>query len=156
MRIREATQEELNNWDDMVRRFPNYRLPHTRGWIDSLGASGCGRPLYLLLEQGDELVGCLPGLLVSVGGWKLFGSPLAGWQTVSLGPAFDPQRFNTAAFAAAVVPYLEREHDVDHIELLHLGLEPEAMRAAGFQDEPVFTYRAPLFPGDEARTFKQL
>jgi len=156
MRVREATAEELAGWDAIVRRFPNYRLPHTRAWIDALAASNCGRPLYLLLEDDSGIVGCFPGLLVNVSRLKLFGSPLAGWQTVSLGPAYDPARFDTGAFAAAVVPYLEREHAVDHIELLHLGLDAAAMRAAGFEDESVFTYSARLFPGDEARTFKQL
>jgi D-aspartate ligase len=156
MRIREATPEEYGRWDTIVRRFPNRRLTHTRAWIDALGASGCGRPLFLLLESAGEIVGCFPGLLVTVGRVRLFGSPLAGWQTVSLGPAFDPERFSTAAFVAALVPYLEHEHDVDHIELLHLGLDPTAMRAAGFEGEKVITYRAPLFPGDPDRTFKQL
>ena len=156
LRVREATPEELSGWDAIVRRFPNHRLPHMRAWIDSLAASNRGRPLFLLLEDESGVVGCFPGLIVNVGRWRLFGSPLAGWQTVSLGPAFDPARFDTAAFAAAVVPYLEREHNVNHIELLHLGLDPAAMRAAGFEDEAVFTYRAPLFPHDEARTFKQL
>ncbi|MGH7520167.1 MAG: GNAT family N-acetyltransferase, partial [Gemmatimonadales bacterium] len=156
LRVREATAEELGRWNAIVRRFPNYRLTHTRAWIDSLAANNCGRPLYLVLEDRDGIVGCFPGLLVNVGRWKLFGSPLAGWQTVSLGPAFDPARFDTAAFAPAIVSYLEREHDVSHIELLHLGLDPAAMRAAGFEDETVFTYRSTLFPNDEARTFKQL
>jgi D-aspartate ligase len=156
LRVREATAEELSGWDAIVRRFPNHRLPHTRAWIDTLAARTRGRPLYLLLEDDRGVVGCFPGLIVNVGRWRLFGSPLAGWQTVSLGPAFDPARFDTAAFAAAVVPYLEREHHVNHIEMLHLGLDPEAMRAAGFAGETVFTYRATLFPNDEARTFKQL
>jgi predicted ATP-grasp superfamily ATP-dependent carboligase/CelD/BcsL family acetyltransferase involved in cellulose biosynthesis len=156
MRIREATAAELDNWDAIVRGFPNYRLPHTRAWIDALAASNCGRPLYLLVEDDSGIAGVFPGLLRTVGRWRLFGSPLAGWQTVSLGPAFDPARVDTAAFAAAIVSYLEREHDVDHIELLNLGLDPAAMRAAGFEGETVPTYRATLFPGDEARTFKQL
>ncbi|HET8712184.1 MAG TPA: GNAT family N-acetyltransferase [Gemmatimonadales bacterium] len=156
MRVREASATELANWDAIVRRFPNYRLPHTRAWIDTLASCNCGKPLYRLLEDETGIVGCFPGLLVTVGRWKLFGSPLAGWQTVSLGPAYDPARFDTGAFASSVVSYLEREHDVDHIEMLHLGLDPEGMRAAGFEDEPVFTFRAPLYPNDEARTFKQL
>ena len=156
LRVREATPEELANWDGIVRRFPNHRVPHLRAWIDALAASNCGTPLYLLLEDDAGIVGALPGLIVKVGRWRLFGSPLEGWQTVSLGPAFDPARFDTAAFAAAIVPYLEREHDIDHIELLHLGLDADAMRAAGFEDERVFTYRAPLYPNDEARTFRQL
>jgi len=156
LRVREASAEELKNWDSIVRRFPNYRLPHTRAWIDALAASDRGRPLYLVLEDDQGILGCFPGLLVKVGRWTLFGSPLAGWQTVSLGPAYDPARFDTAAFAAAIVPFLETEHGVDHIELLHLGLDGAAMRAAGFEPEVVPTYRAPLFPGDESRTLKQL
>jgi D-aspartate ligase len=156
MRVREASAEELGRWDTIVRGFPNHRLPHTRAWIDSLAACNCGRPLYLLLEDESGIVGCFPGLLVTVGRWKLFGSPLAGWQTVSLGPAYDPDRFDTSAFVSSVVDYLEREHDVDHIEMLHLGLDAGAMRAAGFEGEPVITFRAPLFPNDEARTLKQL
>lgn len=156
MRVREASPDELANWDSIVRRFPNHRVPHLRAWIDALAACNCGTPLYLLLETDQGLVGAFPGLLVKVGKWRLFGSPLEGWQTVSLGPAFDPERFDTAAFAAAIVPYLEREHNVDHIEMLHLGLDHAGMRAAGFEDERVFTYRAPLFPNDEARTLKQL
>ena len=106
LRVREASAEELQNWDAIVRGFPNYRLPHTRAWMDALAASDRGDPLYLMLEDDRGLVGCLPGLLVKVGRWTLFGSPLAGWQTVSLGPAYDPARFDTAAFAAAIVPYL--------------------------------------------------
>ena len=156
LRIREATPAELQDWDAIVRRFPNVRVPHTRGWIDALAASNCGKPLYLLLEDEQGIAGVCPGLLVTALRWKLFGSPLEGWQTVSLGPAFDPERFDTAAFAAALVPYLEREHDVDHIELLNLALDPEAMRAAGFIEEAAPTMCARLFPGDETKTFKQL
>src|ERR1051325_6452485 len=154
--IRGPTPAELQDWDAIVRRFPNVRVPHTRAWIDALAASNCGKPLYLLLEDDQGIAGVCPGLLVTALRWKLFGSPLEGWQTVSLGPAFDPERFDTAAFAAALVPYLEREHDVDHIELLNLALDPEAMRAAGFIEEAAPTMCARLFPGDETRTFKQL
>ena len=156
MRAREARPEELASWDAIVRRFPNHRVPHLKAWIDALAACNCGRPLYLLLEDDSGVIGAFPGLLRKLGKWTLFGSPLEGCQTVSLGPAYDPERFDTAAFVAAIVPYLEREHHVDHIELLHLGLDGSAMRTAGFEDEQVFTYRAPLFPNDEARTFKQL
>ena len=94
LRVREATPEELANWDGIVRRFPNHRVPHLRAWIDALAASNCGTPLYLLLEDDAGIVGALPGLIVKVGRWRLFGSPLEGWQTVSLGPAFDPARLS--------------------------------------------------------------
>lgn len=153
LRARHATTVELGSWDALVRRFPGHRLTHMRAWIDSLQTARCGRPLYLAFEKGGDVVGCLPGLITRVGPWQLFGSPLPGWQTVSMGPVFDPARTTTAELMGAAIPFLEREHDVDYIELLHTGLDPTAMRALGFDGKPVITYRAPLYPDDEARAF---
>lgn len=154
--LREATPAERDSWDALVRRFANHRVVHTKAWIESLEASGCGRPLYLVYEQDGHIVGCLPGLLVKVGRWKVFGSPLPGWQTVSLGPAYDADRLSCVDLMSALVPFLELHHGVDHVELLHDGLDHASMRAAGFRGSPVFTYRAPLFPGDDARAFQAL
>lgn len=153
---RHATPAEIASWDSLVRRFPNYRLPHTRTWIDSLESAGCGHPLYLAVEQQGEVVGCFPGLLTKVGPWQLFGSPLPGWQTVSMGPVFDPARIDTARLMGAVLPFLEHEHNVDYVELLHTGLDPAAMRSLGFDGSPVITYRAPLYPDSPERAFKAL
>ncbi|MGH7530646.1 MAG: GNAT family N-acetyltransferase [Gemmatimonadales bacterium] len=158
MTVREASSAEVAGWDEIVRRFPNHRLPQTRPWIEALAASGCGEPLFLVLETEAGLAGCLPGLTRTMAGGRLrlFGSPLAGWQTVSLGPAFDPAAFSTADFAAALPAYLAEDHGIDYIELLHHGLDAAAMRDAGFTGEAVYTCRAPLVPGDPARTLKQL
>jgi len=155
-RIREAAAAELEQWDELVRRFANHRVCHTRAWVRSLEASGDGTPLYLLFEKDGDVVACLPGLLQTVGPLRLFCSPRSGWQTVSMGPAFDPERITTAELLGALVPYLEQRHGVSHIELMHTGLDAGAMRAAGFEGEPVFTYRAPMFPGDEAKTLKRM
>ena len=149
--VREALPADLERWDTLVRSFPNHRVVHTRAWVESLEAAGLGRPLYLLFEKDGEVVGCLPGLLASVAGLRLFGSPLAGWQTVSMGPAFDPARLSTADLLGALLPILEGPHRVSYMELLHHELDPEVMRAFGFRGQPVFTYRAPLFPGNERR-----
>lgn len=154
--VREASPRELAEWDDLVRRFPNHRVTHLRAWTESLVACGRGTPLALVYEREGDIVGCQPGLISKVGPWPLYGSPRAGWQTSSMGPAFDPARLDTASMLGALVPYLEQAHGVAHIELMHNALDPDAMRAAGFQGEPVSTYRAPLYPGDEKRTFKSL
>lgn len=156
VRVREATGPELEQWDLLVRRFGNHRVVHTRAWIQSLEGAGYGTPLYLVFERGGEPVGCVPGLLASVGPWRIFGSPRAGWETASMGPAYEPKRVSTTEMLDALVPCLAEEYGVRHIELLSSALEPDAMRAAGFHGEPVLTYRAPLFPGDPERTFRQL
>jgi len=154
--IREAGADELARWDDLVARFDNHRVVHKLGWMRSLEACVKGKPLYLLYEKGGEVVGCLPGFLVTVGPLRLFGSPLPGWQTLSMGPAFDPRRLSTAEMMPALVTYLEERYGVHHIELMTGGLERETMEGLGFQCKPSATYCAPLFPGDEARAMKAL
>jgi predicted ATP-grasp superfamily ATP-dependent carboligase/CelD/BcsL family acetyltransferase involved in cellulose biosynthesis len=156
VRVREALPVELLQWDRLIERFPHHRATHTRAWVESLGDSGLGRPLYLLFERAGEVVGCLPGLLTSAGPWSVFGSPRAGWQTSSMGPVFDPAHVRVTALLDALVPYLEDQHRVAHIELTHPALTANAMEAAGFRSEPVPTTRARLHPGDRDRTVRGL
>jgi len=150
--VREAAPAEEQEWDTLVRRFDQHRIVHTRGWVRSLEASGCGRPLFLVFERDHEIVGCLPGLVVRLGPLRLFGSPMPGWQTVSMGPVFDQQRVSTAELIGACVPFLRRRYGIHHIELMSHHLDPVAMQAWEFRSEPVATYLAPLHPGDEATT----
>jgi len=95
-------------------------------------------------------------LLVRLGLLRLYGSPLPGWQTPAMGPVFDPARVSTDDVIGALVPYLERRHRVHHVELLSGDLDAPAMQALGFRGEGVPTYRARLYPGDEARMMKAL
>jgi predicted ATP-grasp superfamily ATP-dependent carboligase len=152
---RRATERELADWDGLVQRFRGSRITHTRGWMDSLEASGCGRPLYLVFEREGETVGCLPGLVSTVGPLRLFGSPRAGWQTVSLGPVFDPERLTTHDLVSSLLTFLE-SCGIAHVELMEHSLAPDTMRELGFEGEPVPTYVAPLHPGDERRTLRGL
>jgi GNAT acetyltransferase-like protein len=154
--VREASAAELEAWDELVTRFENHRVVHMRAWIRSLEDSGYGRPLFLIFEKSGTVVGCLPGLMVNLGPLRLFGSPLPGWQTVSMGPAFDPVRLSTAEMFTALVPFLERRHGVHHIEILSSALDHESMRTLGFRGEPLPSYRARLFPGDEQKTLRGL
>ena len=156
LQLREISAEDLPRWDDLVRRFGNHRIVHTMGWIRSLEASGMGRPRFLVFEKDGEIVGCLPGLVSDVGPFRLFGSPPPASQTVSMGPAFDDRRVSTAELMEAVVPYLEHRLGIHHMEIMSPDLDPGSMLALGFRGEPWPTYRAPLFPHDEARTLKAM
>ena len=154
--VREASAEEVRGWDELVARFDNHRVVHTLAWLRSLEACGLGSPRFLVFEQAGGIVGCMPGLLAHLGPLRLFGSPLPGWQTVSMGPAFDAAQVSTGALLAAVVPFLRERYHVHHVEIMTNALDGAAMRALDFRGEPVPTYRAALFPGDEARTLKGL
>jgi CelD/BcsL family acetyltransferase involved in cellulose biosynthesis len=152
--VRDASPAELARWDDIVRQFDNWRIVHTRVWVEWLGACGHGRPLYLILEQDGEIVGCLPGLLGHLGFLRLFGSPPPGAQTPSMGPAFDRGRVSTQSLIAAALPYLEQRHRVHHVEVMTSDFDPVAMQSLGFRGLAEPTYRAPLVPGDAARYLK--
>jgi hypothetical protein len=154
--IREASHSELAGWDALVRSFANHRVVHTTAWIRSLEGSGFGHPLFLVFEKGGEIVGCLPGLVSEVGPFRLFGSPPPASQSVSMGPAFDPERIKTAELMEVAIPFLETRLGVHHMEIMSPDLDPSVMLGLGFRGDAWPTYRVPLFPGDERRTLKGL
>src|SRR5215210_4464429 len=75
---RVATDVERDVWDSLVEGFPGWRVVHTRAWLESLNAAGLGRAVYIVFERRGRIVGCLPGLVASMGPLRLFGSPLPG------------------------------------------------------------------------------
>ena len=156
LELREATAAEQADWNALVRRFPRHRVEHTKAWVDSLAATGLGRPLYLVWTVEGEIVACLPGLLAKVGPFKLYGSPLPGWQTGGMGPLFDSTRVTTGQLIGSLIPMLEDRYGVAHFELLTSQLDPAAMAALGFRAEETPTFRAPLYPGDEAKQMQLL
>jgi hypothetical protein len=156
LQVRAASRSEVAAWDQLVRRFPNYRVVHTLPWIRSLEASGFGRPVFLVVEKDGEVVGCLPGLVAEVGPLRLFGSPPPASQSASMGPVFDDSRITAAELMDVVLPYLERDLGAHHSEVMSPDLDPATMLALGFRGEPWPTYRVPLFPGNETRAFKNL
>jgi Acetyltransferase (GNAT) domain len=154
IQVRVLRPDELERWDDLTRSFSNYRVVHTMAWIRSLEGSGFGQPQFFVFEKADEVVGCMPGLLSEVGPFRLFGSPPPASQTVSMGPVFDEDRVATAELMEALVPYLERELGVHHMEIMSPDLDPATMLSHGFRGEPWPTYRVELFPEDESRTMR--
>src|SRR5436190_1011883 len=153
---REARLDEIVNWDRLVTRFPNARIVHQIGWLRSVAVSEGADPIFILFEKGNEIVGCLPGLVTRIGPVRIFGSPLAGWQTGTMGPVFDKESISTEEILSLAIPLLERRFNIHHVELVSSELDHEAMSALGFRPEPVPTLRAPLFPGNEDKAMKQL
>jgi Acetyltransferase (GNAT) domain len=156
LRLRELSPQELAGWDRMVGQFSNHRVVHTLAWIRSLETSGLGRPRFLVFEKDGEIVGCMPGLLTSVGPLRLFGSPPPASQSASMGPAFDQNRITTAEMMDLLVPFLEQRMGIHHMEIMSPDLDPGTMQGLGFRGEAWPTYRVRLFPRDEAKTLKQL
>ena len=152
--VRDATLTERSRWDDIVRGFANRRIVHTLAWVRSLEGAGFGRPRFLVFEREGETVACLPGLVTDVGPFRLFGSPPPASQTVSMGPVFHEQLVTTPELMEVLIPFLERELGVHHLEIMSPDLDPASMLGFGFRGEPWPTYRVSLYPEDEARTLR--
>ena len=154
--IREASAQEIEAWDGLIRQFEDHRVTHTLGWLRSLEASIKGKLLFLVYEKHGEIVACLPGMIVNVGFLKLFGSPLPGWQTVSMGPIFNDERITCSEVIEPLASFLELNHGVHHIEILGKNLDPGAMCESSFRGRQEFTFEGPLFPQDENKALKQM
>jgi hypothetical protein len=154
--LREADAAEIERWNELVARFDRYRVTHTLEWLRSLEAYFRGRPVFLIYEKAGEIVGCLPGLIVQLGFLRLFGSPLPGWQTVSMGPVFDENKVSTGELVAPLAPFLEKRFGVHHIELMTDRFDAAEMETSGYRGRPEYTFRMPLFPGEEKKVLKAM
>lgn len=149
--IREATPQEVDDWDALVMRFENYRIFQKTNWLQSIEASSGARRLHLVFQKNNEIVACLPGLLFKKSWLRIFGSPLVGWQTETMGPAFDPDKISTHEICKHLISFLQDRYGVQHIELATALFDDREAGELGFRCKPQFTYRVPLFPGNEMR-----
>ncbi len=154
--LRTASPDEIASWDDLITQFRGSRVTHSTHWIRSLENYFGGEPLYLVYERSSRIVGLLPGLIVEKGPLRLFGSPLPGWQTVSMGPVFDPKLATTAELIDPLPRFLEQNYGVHHIEIMSDRLDPAAMESNHFTGRVEYTFKAPLHPSDPAKTFAGL
>ncbi|HKO98105.1 MAG TPA: GNAT family N-acetyltransferase [Pyrinomonadaceae bacterium] len=154
--IREATREELNRWDDLVMSFDNYRVSHKLAWIHSLQSTVKGQALFLVYEKSNRIVGCIPGFLTHIGPLRLFGSPLQGWQTVSMGPVFDPNAVSTDELVSPLIDFLETRYGVHHVEIISSDLDQQVLEDLRFRNESLPTFRAPLFPDNQDRSMRMM
>lgn len=153
---RPATAKELAAWDDMVAASPQHRVFHRKAWIESIEAFSGSKPLYLVLERDGTAVGLCPGFVTRIALFRLFGSPMEGWQAGTMGPLCLSDGVSVQDLLEALVSYLEREHKTHHIELICRGLQNDGIERLGFVAEPVPTQVVQLFPGDEERAMRAL
>jgi len=155
--VREISPREAESWDELVGRFPGGRIFHKMVWLRYVESFSGARAVRLVFEKEGEVVGCLPGFLLRKGFvLRVFASPLAGWQTESMGPVFDPSRAAPRELFAALLPFLKARYGAHHVEMTTAHLDHEAADGLGFRVRRFSTYRVPLFPGDEGRALKNI
>ena len=156
LRIREASPREAEAWDELVERFQGRRIFHRTVWLRYVESFSGAKAVRLVFEKEGEVAGCLPGFILRKGFvLRVFASPLAGWQTESMGPLFDPARVTPRELCAALLPFLKTRYGAHHVEMTStlLGREAEGL---GFRVRQFSTCRVPLFPDDEGRALKNI
>jgi hypothetical protein len=154
--VRRASPGEEAGWDQLVASFENRRIYHKRAWIQAIANSSTVEPLYLVFERNGAVVACQPGFLLKLAVLKIYASPFEGSQTESMGPVFDPSAVSADELMNVLVPFLEKQCGVHQIEIASRVLTPETMSSLGFEGTVLFTYRAPLIPGDEGATLAHI
>lgn len=154
--IREASPEELREWDTRVSRYPDHCVYHRLAWIRSVEEFAPVKPLFLVFEKQGEIAGHFAGFLWTLGPLRIFGSPREGWQTRTMGPLIDRRVASDLEVMESAVRFLERELGVWHIELITPSLDNAVMRQLGFEGRALFTYRVPLFPDEPEHVLRNM
>jgi hypothetical protein len=63
---------------------------HTDAWLRFVAEARSAEPVRAELRDGDRVIGHVTGLVVTVLGARIFGSPLPGWTTLYMGFVLDP------------------------------------------------------------------
>jgi hypothetical protein len=81
------SQEEYQSWFEHHFHLLQHRSPyHHPAWLEAVGKGVHFEVCFIGIYEGDDLVGAVPGFLTRRGPFRLFGSPLRGTMTSSLGP----------------------------------------------------------------------
>jgi SAM-dependent methyltransferase/CelD/BcsL family acetyltransferase involved in cellulose biosynthesis len=129
---------ELGNWDKLIEPYETRTLFHGSPWLSYLAASRGVAARRWALEQAGSTVGYFCGGLLRRGPFRILGSPLRSWGTNAMGPLVRTD-VDQASFLRAV-DELARSEGLAMIEIEHPFLDPAAMRAAGFERAPDWTY----------------
>jgi hypothetical protein len=134
------------SWDRRIAGFPQKSIFHETAWLHYLEREQGGEAVVLRIvdPQGRERA-LWPGLTVTKGPIRIFGSPLRGWGTVSMGPLYHERD------AEHIMPAAERalgQGGVHHWEFVSqtLGHPPPGR---GYRFESSDTHRIPLGPYDD-------
>lgn len=135
-------------WNDRVASFTSGSLFHTTEWLEFLRLTQGVEPIVSPFDAGEQ-AGFNVGAKLRKGPFSVIGSPLPGWTTVRMGPLFDPHDIAADRLAAEIDAF-GRAQRVSMLEVASEHLDPEAMTAAGFEQQPDATMIVDLAEDEDA------
>jgi hypothetical protein len=146
--------ERPANWDEAIRNYDGKTLFHESHWLDHIVAIHPGARIeYLDLQDDEGHLGFLCAVTIRRFLVTIWGSPLPGTGTLSMGPMVK-RPIDDAEFVTALIRYC-RKNGVRHIELAGTSLDSEVMRRHGMQVDTGVTRLCPL-PPDEGAAWASL
>jgi len=143
-------QHPLEALEAVLQPFaPERTVAQTAPWLQFLIETQQATPVLLELHTNGTPVGGFVGAVVRKLGFRILGSPFAGWTTAYMGLCLAPSTDRVAALRA-VLRHAYHELGVLHVELLDRHLSTAAAQAAGFAFRTLGTYEIDLgLPEDE-------
>jgi len=145
--------DDFPDWDGRIADFPQKRIFHESVWLRFLEKDQRGRAVVIRLTDAGGVEQALwPGVVVRKGPVRIFGSPLRGWGTVTMGPLYhgEDSRGLLAAAEAALA-----KAGIHHWEFVSERLPTEEAQERGYRLERSPTHRIPLDP-DEGRMWAHI
>ena len=140
--------KRFRNWDRQIEGFSQKRIFHEKAWLRFLAKDQGGEAVVVQITDCEGRQRALwPGLVVRKGPIRIFGSPLRGWGTVSMGPLFHEGDVSTLVQAAEKA-FIDA--GIRHWEFVSESLElMVGGKASGYRYEASDTHRIALHADDE-------
>jgi CelD/BcsL family acetyltransferase involved in cellulose biosynthesis len=121
----------------------------TREWVTFLSQAQRAEPVVAAVQDGDRTVGWFTGLIVRRLGFRILGSPFAGWNSSYLGFTMVDEQYRRAAWTA-LPEFAFRGLGCHLVEVRDRGTPFGDLDGLGFQHGRTFnTYTLDLAPSED-------
>lgn len=86
MELLKLNNEQTRLWDSLIENYETKRPFHNLAWLEYLQETQGGKKRFFEIKEGNSTLGYFCGLEINKGPFKIFGSPLQGWNTPEMGP----------------------------------------------------------------------
>lgn len=112
----------LDEWDRVLKEFPDHTLFQSAGWLRFLVEIARGELVVAALRDGSAECGYFAGMIVNKFGLRILGSPFPGWTTSYMGVVLRPGVSRVDAIAA-LKQFAFHDLKCVHLELMDRRIE---------------------------------
>ncbi len=130
MELVELDRESTNQWDLLIENYQTKRPFHNLSWLEYIENTQGGKKRLFRIKDKEDTVGYFCGVEIEKGPFKIFGSPLQGWNTPEMGPVINGN-VDQASVIGAVYDYFKK-NNFSVLEFSNGFLDNQVMRGHNF------------------------